>query len=157
MRTVAGEEDFEKAVKAVNAMAETGRGLLVTGRVGCGKTRLVTAIRDAFDSGNRNWVYCKDSDDMEYLRYCEDAMKSNVYIDDIGSEEIVRDYGNVVDVVGDFLQRYHYRGTGRVIATTNLNAEKITEKYGARTLDRMLEMCVVLQFKGGSKRGRVII
>ena len=105
-----------------------------------------------------NWVYVKEPADIEYMRSKDDdILKANVYVDDIGCEEIIREYGNVVDVVGDFTQRYHYRGEGRFFATTNLNSEEINQRYGTRMLDRILEMCVVMKFDGKTKRERIVI
>ena len=156
VKSIAGDAEFNKAVSAIQAMFSSGRGLLVTGDAGCGKTQLISAIRDWLNSGTLNWMYCKEPKDVNYMRYDDDAIKGNVFVDDIGCEEIIREYGNIVDVVGDYIQRYHYRGTGRFIATTNLNSQQINERYGARCLDRLLEMCVVLKLNGKTKRERIV-
>ena len=156
VKSIAGDAEFNKAVSAIQAMFSSGRGLLVTGDAGCGKTQLMSAIRDWLNSGTLNWMYCKEPKDINYMRYDDDAIKGNVFVDDIGCEEIIREYGNIVDVVGDYIQRYHYRGTGRFIATTNLNSQQINERYGARCLDRLLEMCVVLKLNGKTKRERIV-
>lgn len=140
-------------------MFANGRGLFVTGDAGCGKTQLLKAIkRWLHPSTNLIWYYCKEPKDISYLRYNDnETMSSNIFIDDIGCEEIIREYGNVVDVIGDFTQRYHYRGKGRYMATTNLNSEEVNGRYGRRFLDRVMEMCVVLKMDGDSKRKRIII
>ena len=156
VKSIAGDAEFNKAVSAIQAMFSSGRGLLVTGDAGCGKTQLISAIRDWLNSGTLNWMYCKEPKDINYMRYDDDAIKGNVFVDDIGCEEIIREYGNIIDVVGDYIQRYHYRGTGRFIATTNLNSQQINERYGARCLDRLLEMCVVLKLNGKTKRERIV-
>ena len=156
VKSIAGDTEFNKAVSAIQAMFSSGRGLLVTGDAGCGKTQLMSAIRDWLNSGTLNWMYCKEPKDVNYMRYDDDAIKGNVFVDDIGCEEIIREYGNIVDVVGDYIQRYHYRGNGRFIATTNLNSQQINERYGARCLDRLLEMCVVLKLNGKTKRERIV-
>lgn len=156
VKSIAGDAEFNKAVSAIQAMFSSGRGLLVTGDAGCGKTQLISAIRDWLNSGTLNWMYCKEPKDVNYMRYDDDAIKGDVFVDDIGCEEIIREYGNIVDVVGDYIQRYHYRGNGRFIATTNLNSQQINERYGARCLDRLLEMCVVLKLNGKTKRERIV-
>lgn len=157
-RVVAGDADFDKAVRAVVVMFEKGRGLFLTGAAGCGKTHLMRAIQKALNPKTLNWCYCKEPDDIAYMRSRDDdILQTNVYVDDIGCEEIIREYGNVVDVVGDFVQRYHYRGKGRFFATTNLNSEEICQRYGMRMLDRIMEMCVVLKLDGKTKRERVVI
>lgn len=157
-RSVAGEEEFARAVDAVQKMFLTGRGLLLSGAAGCGKTRLMTAIMKSFRRGGEMFFYCKEPNDMRYLRgECDSVLDSNVYIDDMGSEEIVREFGNTVDVIGDFVQRYHYRGRKRLFVTTNLTSGQINERYGGRVLDRLLEMCVVFKMSGRSKRERVVV
>ena len=157
-RDIAGPDDFDKAVRAVCAMFEHGRGLFLTGAAGCGKTQLMRAVQRWLNPHTLNWVYVKEPADIEYMRSRDDdILKTNVYVDDIGCEEIIREYGNVVDVVGDFTQRYHYRGEGRFFATTNLNSEEINQRYGTRMLDRILEMCVVMKFDGKTKRERIVI
>lgn len=158
LRSVAGEHDFGRAVDAVQKMFLTGRGLLLSGAAGCGKTRLMTAVMKSFRQGSENFFYCKEPNDMRYLRNeCDSVLASNVFIDDLGSEEILKEFGNTVDIMGDFIQRYHYKGKGRLMVTTNLNSSQINERYGGRVLDRLLEMCVVYKMSGNSKRERVVV
>lgn len=155
-KEVAGDEDFAKACAAIEAMFAKGRGLIVTGAAGCGKTHLMKAIRRCISKGNGTWVYCKEKEGIDYIQNNDSILAENIYIDDIGCEEISKQYGNTVDAIGDFIQRYHYRGKGRFFATTNLNSQQINERYGTRCLDRLLEMCVVLKLNGKSKRERVV-
>lgn len=157
LKSVAGDNDFDRAVSAIVAMYASGRGLFLTGDAGCGKTQLLRAMQKIMGLDNYSWFYCKESSDMDALRPSDsDALGGTVFIDDIGSEEIVREYGNTVDVVGNFIQLYHYRGKGRFMATTNLNSQSINDRYGGRILDRILEMCVVLKLNGKSKRQRMV-
>lgn len=156
-KEVAGDQDFDNAVAAIGEMLRTGRGLFITGDAGCGKTQLMRALQKILNPKTLNWVYCKEPEDLKYLRSRDDELlNTTVYIDDIGCEEIVREYGNIIDIIGDFIQLYHYRGKGRMMGTTNLNSQAINEKYGMRMLDRVLEMCVVLKLNGKSKRKRIV-
>lgn len=157
-KNIAGA-DFDLAVKAIVAMFKYGRGLFVTGEAGCGKTRLLSALKSWLNKSSPLWFYCKDEEDMARLRALSSSNPdiANVYVDDIGSEEIIKEYGNTIDIVGDFVQRYHYRGKGRFFASTNLNSTSLNNLYGMRTLDRILEMCVVLKMNGATKRERIII
>lgn len=158
LKSVAGEADFDLACRAISDMFARGRGLFLTGGAGCGKTKLLQALREAIlETVNVPfWVYCKDNRQFAWLRNNDEMFKHTVYLDDIGAEEIVHEYGNVIDVVGDFVQRYHNRGEGRFMASTNLNSAEINHKYGGRVLDRIMEMCVVLKLGGKSKRERIV-
>lgn len=158
LRSVAGDEEFDKAVRAVALMFESGRGLFITGDAGCGKTQLLKALRKWLrPNTSLVWFYCKDEKDISALRWDKDVLNDIVFIDDIGCEEVIREYGNVVDVVGDFTQMYHYRGANRYMASTNLNSEQLNDRHGMRFLDRIMEMCVVLKMGGKSKRERLIV
>lgn len=154
---MAGDADFDKTCRAISAMFVRARGLFVTGGAGVGKTHLLRTMHRALRKDGSVWYYCKSPDDMFALRSIDcDALNDTVFIDDIGSEEILKEYGNVVDIIGDFVQRYHYRGKGRFMATSNLNSQQLNERYGGRVLDRIMEMCVVLKLDGKSKRERII-
>lgn len=157
-KNIAGA-DFALAVKAIVAMFKTGRGLFISGEAGCGKTRLLFALKSWLNKSSPLWFYCKDGEDIARLRelFSYHPEVANVYVDDIGSEEIIKEYGNTIDVVGDFVQMYHYRGKGRFFASTNLNSKSLNDLYGMRTLDRILEMCVVLKMNGATKRERIVI
>ena len=156
-KEIAGEGDFNKAVKAIVAMYATGRGLFIFGHAGCGKTALARALQKIMGRSSLCWFYCKEPDDMCALRGANcDALGDSVFLDDVGSETVVREYGNKIDIVGDFIQRYHYRGKGRFIATSNLDGLAMNERYDLRIVDRINEMCVVLQLDGSSKRERII-
>lgn len=157
LKSVAGEDDFATAVKAVVAMYATGRGLFITGEAGNGKTQLLKALHRIMGASSYQWYYCKERRDLALLRPQDsDAFKKSVFIDDIGAEEIIKEYGNKVDVIGDFIQLYHYRGKGRFMATTNLTSDKVNETYNGRVFDRLLEMCVILGLRGASKRKCII-
>ena len=175
-REIAGEDDFSKAVEAITKMFHQGKGLLITGEAGVGKTELMKVLaKKILHIDPTNWYYCKEQSDMDLLRgsNCE-ALRWSVILDDIGSENISKEYGNRIDIVGDFIQRYHYRGNGRFLATTNLHSsryvkdangnlidkykfDQLNELYGGRVIDRLFEMCVVLRLTGKTKRERMIV
>lgn len=172
---VAGADDFNKAVEAVTTAHNAGRGLFVSGRPGVGKTSLLKTL--ARNYRNSVFLYCKSRDDIEAMRDTRgfDLRVGSVFIDDLGCEEIVHEYGNVVDVVGDFIQFLYSRFDGMVFISSNIGLsqqwekdrdgnrirpttpEGVNERYGGRVLDRILEMCVCFQMKGNSKRKRIIL
>lgn len=156
-KNIAGS-DHEKVVKALVAMWRTGRGLFISGPCGCGKTHLARCLFRYWRMEVSRWLYVKDEKCICHMKNNPDFYYDNtVFVDDIGCEEIVKEYGNTTDVVGDFIQRYHYHGKRRFVATTNLKSEGIDGKYGQRVLERILDMCVCLKMTGKSKRERIVI
>lgn len=168
---VAGYEDFNRAVRAVVAAETAGKGLLIMGAVGVGKTALADVLFKC-SRGPKAKINCSDSSSVDMLVPQSDAnlnggtyssgvddMIANavVYLDDIGAETIVRAYGNEFDRVGCFIVHHHARGRRRLLATTNLNGEQLQAKYGARVFDRLVDKCVILKFAGRSKRGREVV
>lgn len=157
LRDVAGDADFRNASAAVSTAMLEGRGMLITGAAGCGKTALLHAIMKCMPTCDGIFMYCKDPEAISTMRNCADWLASKtLFVDDLGAEPILHEYGNIVDVVGDAIQSYHYRGTRRMFITSNLNSVQINERYGGRVFDRIMEMCVVLRLNGASKRRRVI-
>ena len=155
--SVAGEDDFSNAANAISTMFSTGRGLFITGHAGCGKTFLMRIVKTLVRSELPSWYYCKSREDLDCLARPDRLLfGTNVFIDDMGSEEIRKEFGNTIDIVGDFIQKYHASGTGRLFVTTNHPSGELNEIYGMRVLDRILEMCVVLKLNGKSKRERIV-
>ena len=168
-REIAGT-DFDKAVKAFRLAETHQRGILVLGEPGAGKTLLLKTLHAIRRKELSRFVYTKGKHALEWLWESSDFyMTDDIYLDEIGAEEIYHDYGNVCDVVGDFIQRFHARHEpkARFFGTTNLGLTKgldgtndgpsIQLKYGSRVVDRLLEMCVVVKFDGKSKRERIFV
>lgn len=159
-RSVAGDHDFEIVCHATKTAHDMGRGIFVSGKPGCGKTALLHTLRWNYSGG---MLYCKSPTDIQTMRniiekpYFYLKETRNIFIDDLGCEEIVKEFGNTVDVVGDFIQTLHHCFSGRVFISSNNGLKWMNERYGGRVMDRVLEMCVCFQMEGGSKRERVIV
>ena len=156
--------DFNLAVNGITDALNKGKGILITGGVGCGKTHLMRQIfnRMKFPSEKR-WIDCSDADGHLWVldktqnpEYYRDQFQMNMFLDDLGIE-IKTEYGRRTDFVASFIQDYHSIGRKRLFITTNLNAEAIANAYDDRVLDRILDMCVVIPFTGKSKRERNIV
>lgn len=162
-RDVAGDAAWRSAVAAARVALENKRGLLVFGKSGRGKSCLLRAVERYISKGVRRetiWLYCKDESCIGWMK--DDAasrvlLGRTVFVDDIGSEETVVDYGNRKDVVGDFIQKYYEHGSGLLFGSTNLSSIDLNAKYGTRVLSRLLSMCVCYKMEGEDKRKRMVI
>ena len=169
-KSVAGE-DYDTVLRGVTKMVNDpdNRGLLLVGNPGVGKTFLMKVLWRFPSKLKKFWVNCADmeevkrmlSPDTKYFRYIgSNQWNSNFFIDDFGADTIKSEYGNRIDIVGSFIEAYHRKGCGRLIISTNLHSNKvkpddnngILEIYGARILDRIREITIVVPFKGQSKR-----
>jgi len=178
---VAGDIDFFNAVRAYTrcclATKPKRRGICVQGESGCGKTTLLNAIRAQMSISQRFFrlsqyrdMLALDTHDENNAEWMRGLMRMNVFLDDVGAESDVNDYGVRYNVVTDFIMRYNdereshaeaVRGDrlndrtknfGRLLISTNLTDAQLLEKYGDRVCDRIASLCVILKLKGESKR-----
>lgn len=157
-RSVAGDVDFDKAVRGIKVAMENNRGILLVGNAGVGKTALLKVIHKILKGEISQFVYCKDENALGWMKNSKDFyLKRSVYVDDIGSEDVIKSYGNTTDVVGDFIQTYYDKGHGRFFGSTNLRSAELNNKYGTRVTDRLFEMCVCVVFEGKSKRKKIVV
>jgi len=157
-RRVAGKPDFDTAMLAIEQMAVSGRGLIVSGEYGVGKTALAKVVAQAF--GGAFKVRLSLAEELERLTiqwqeyHVECPFHRNVLLDDLGAEKPVNDYGIVSELAGDFIVRYHELADEgmRLIVTTNLTTAELDERYGGRVLSRLKDLCVPLRLNGKDKR-----
>lgn len=72
-------------------------------------------------------------------------------LDDIGAESQFNQFGNVRFVFADIMDAVE-KDARFIIATTNLDKTQLLEKYGARTIDRIIATCKWVEFNGRSLR-----
>ena len=60
LRSVAGDHDFNNAVKACKMAFDNRRGLFLVGATGCGKTSLLKVLHKIFRAEPSTFLYCKD-------------------------------------------------------------------------------------------------
>ena len=85
-------------------------------------------------------------------KYAEIKTAPHLILDELGVEpKNKKVYGTDVTPVEDLLL-YRYQKMLPTIITTNLNAQEIGERYGARIYDRLKEVGEVLQYNGASFR-----
>ena len=147
---------------------ENRRGILVIGSPGVGKTQYLRSLMCAYRSRRWQLRYCGNPDDMFQLQdEAETYFRQNIYLDDIGSEDVRHDYGNIRDVFAEFVERFYLerQNNARFFGTSNLGltkllpgtTETIETRYGGRVLDRLMDLCVIFPFEGKSRRRRVFV
>lgn len=148
--------DYDKAVEGlVKAYRHPRLGMIVSGEYGCGKTSFFKAIMRKV---NFTEIDCTLPESVRVLDYNEHMdtvdyiLNTSVFIDDLGAENLVSNYGVKVDTIGDFICRYHLKGKKRLFITTNLRGEELLSRYGGRVFSRLKDLCIPVRFDGKDKR-----
>lgn len=84
--------------------------------------------------------------DEEYL-----SGMSRLCIDDIGPESDLNQYGNKRIAFSEIMDSVE-KESKLIIISTNLNKDRLLERYGARTFDRIISTTKRIEFKGNSLR-----
>ncbi len=128
-----------------------GRGLLCYGNCGRGKSLICCKIIPILLSH-----YCKKIAsvyDAQRMNADIDTVKAKhiLCLDDIGTEETSVKYGERRQAFSEIADEAEKRGK-LLIVTTNLGLNEILQKYGERTMDRLVAVTASVQFKGESLR-----
>lgn len=136
-----------ESVEAIRAHMD-GYGVLLTGPAGVGKTFLMKClgVRIYTSTGIASYGLRGLSD------FHEATQKGPICIDDLGIESIVSEWGAKDDVLKTFIAYRAERVTARTYITTNLSSEEITDRYGDRTLSRIMGMCKAFKLTGTNRR-----
>lgn len=136
-----------------------GRGLLFYGSNGRGKTVLCCKViplifkyylhidfcqYDAIELGE---TYRNDIGNFDLM-----WRDQPLFIDDIGTESIINDYGEKHDLVSELIDRAE-KNNRLLVLTTNLTPDELSERYGVRTLDRLKAVVKSVKSIGDSLRG----
>ena len=139
----------ERSLAALESYIK-GYGLYLYGDVGTGKTSFFKCIGTAgmrFFNILRHMATPLDRIDEIINGFRDDEL----VIDDIGSEPVYNNYGSRIDLL-PWIVEVRFESTKRTHFTTNLSGDAITERYGARLVDRIKEMCKCYRFDGQSRR-----
>ena len=128
-----------------------GRGLLLYGSCGLGKTFLTRYVISAIIL-----KYCSKvvtSFDMTEANKDPDKVlvKHIISLDDIGTEDISVKFGERRSIVPEILDSAEKYGK-LLLLTSNLGGEDLIKKYGNRTFDRILAVTRRIEFNGKSFR-----
>lgn len=151
-KSIAGD-DFDLAMKEIAKAFINHRCLLFIGASGVGKSLLMKIMYKTDKRNNRFWFDCIDEGQMQDLHENQKYyFNKNIYLDDLGSENIKNEYGTKINIIEEFICKFYNYGKGTIIANSNLQVEQLLKEYGQRCLDRIKEMFVIVKFNGKSKR-----
>ena len=127
-----------------------GKGLLLAGSCGRGKTLIATRILPIFfyELGRCYDIY--NSYDLN-IKQKEVFFSHLLCIDDLGIENESVQYGERKNVFVELMDLVEKKGK-LIVVTTNLSQNDIEEKYGTRTVDRFFSCCQIVNFTGQSLR-----
>lgn len=130
-----------------------GRGLWLCGECGRGKTLIGAKILPVlfnFYHFPHKTISLYDAKDLN-SNFDDIVKKHIIYIDDVGKESVDVNYGNRNLRFPDIVDEAEKKGK-LLMFTTNLSQEKMVEKYGERTVDRLRAITKKIVFRGKSLR-----
>lgn len=128
-----------------------GRGLLCYGNCGRGKSLICWKILPLLiHFYHRKVISCYDSQQMN-ADIDEVKSKHLIYIDDVGTENVSIKYGERRLAFPEVVDEAEKRGK-LLIITTNLSLDELAQKYGERTMDRLVAITKRVKFVGESLR-----
>lgn len=142
---------------------DLNKGILLNGPVGCGKTSLITLLKQ-FTSPKDNYLIKSSRDiaiefnDSGYSVIQKYGRSPKIWcFDDLGIENNIKHFGNECNTIAEvLLQRYDLLTSQGIVthATTNLNAEELERLYGNRIRSRLRGMFNLIAFGQDSKDKR---
>lgn len=146
-----------------------GRGLLLLGQIGTGKTDMMRILQRCFNrlQDSRRFAYVSMIElarqyTIQGPEVIDRYARKNLYVDEFGlidanevrKFESVSYYGNRVDV-GELLvlNRYdEYKNGVLTHFSTNLSGKQLEKLYDPRTYSRLFEMCNFIPVTGSDRR-----
>ena len=147
-----------------------GKGILLMGNVGSGKSKRMKQLAMWLDCGFKSaetfgeaWRTMGES--FDFQQFCGCARPSwdvvpkhwnDLVIDDLGVEEnTYNSFGNCSDVMSRvIMERYKVFPEWKTHFSTNLSRDQILERYGERIYSRLNEMCLFVKLNHGDRRKR---
>lgn len=148
---------------------DLGKGILLSGPIGCGKTSLMSLLRPfSYMSQDYKIKTCREVS-FEFAKNGFESLhaytqKNSIQsrltgycFDDLGAEQQIKHFGNDCNVMAEILlSRYEQFLENNTVThiTTNLSASEIENFYGNRLRSRMRNMFNLIAFDKNSKDKR---
>lgn len=136
--------------QVIEWMVDTkGKGLALFGSIGRGKTVINSFMMPIFFKSKYNKILTpKIATELKQEYW---TGRWSYLIDDIGTENIINDFGNKVDMVAHIINQAEHC-IGLLFLTGNLTEKELIARYGLRTFDRIKRLCKIVIFTGKSLR-----
>jgi DNA replication protein DnaC len=142
-------QSVRRYVRSIEQNLDVGRGLWIQGDIGTGKTTLAMLIsKTALDASRSVAIYSlprllnllRESMDSEtgMLDFMDRLTAVDLlHLDDLGAEHqtewVLEQLYSIVNA--------RYEAQRAIVATTNLMPDELSERLGARTVSRLVEIC----------------
>lgn len=130
-------------------------GLIFAGKIGSGKTVLMTAflkITDDYSRRRTTVAHAKQLPSLFRKNTIEFYEKRPLFVDDLGKEETeIKDFGTIIRPWIDLFSLRYDQGA-RTYATTNFNMQDLQKIYGEFICSRMAEQMTLVFIPGESRR-----
>jgi DNA replication protein DnaC len=142
-------QSVRRYVRAIERNLDAGKGLWIQGDVGTGKTTLAMLVSKAALEAGRSVAIYSLPRLLNLLRESMDSEKGMVdfldrltavdllHLDDLGAENssdwVLEQLYSIVNA--------RYESERAIVATTNLMPDELSERLGARTVSRLVEIC----------------
>jgi len=149
-KTVTKYKHLPEYDEVIKWLSDTeGKGLFLLGNCGRGKSIIITGVLPLIFNAKKGKILKPIA--ARKLHKVTEYKTPFIVIDDIGTEEIVNDYGTKIDAVENAIFEAE-DDLKMLLLTSNLDASSIKERYGERIYDRIKRLCKVVFMRGESLR-----
>ena len=136
--------------EVIKWMSDTeGKGLFLLGNCGRGKSIIITGVLPLIFNAKIGKILKPIP--ARKLHTVTEYKSPFIVIDDIGTEEVINDYGTKIDAVENAIFEAE-DDLKLLLLTSNLDASAIKQRYGDRIYDRIRRLCKVVFMRGDSLR-----